>query len=325
MNSWTRRRVLIAGAALLASPAVLRAAPLQLRVGHALPASHPVHPSIQYFADIVREKTGGAIEIAIFPDGQIGQETNLLAQVQAGKLDLTKVSASAMERSASAYRVLNMPFVFRDSAHWRRVMTSEVGESILASTETTGLVGLNYFEAGSRSFYGRRPIHHPDDLRGMKVRIQPSPTMRRMMALFGGQAIEMNWDQVYTALKLGLVDAAENSVVALIVGKHGEVISHYAFNEHTMVPDVFVVGAARWQSLSSQQRDIMREAARASYHRMNELWAVFEGEARRESEKMGVTFTHPDKQPFIARAAALSDEFAADRQLSDLMQRIARL
>lgn len=314
----------MAGAALLASPAVLRAAPLRLRVGHALPASHPVHPSMQYFADIVREKTGGAIEIVIFPDGQIGQEMNLLAQVQAGKLDLTKVSASAMERSASAYRVMNMPFVFRDQAHWRRVMTNDVGQSILASTETTGLVGLNYFEAGSRSFYGRRPIHHPDDLKGLKVRIQPSPTMRRMMTLFGAQAVEMNWDQVYTALKLGLVDAAENSVVALIVGKHGEVISHYAFNEHTMVPDVFVVGAGRWQSLSRPHQAVMREAALASYHRMNELWAVFEGEARRWSESVGVTFTHPDKQPFIDRAAALADEFSTDRPLTDLMARIAR-
>lgn len=313
-----------AGMALLASPAALRAAPLQLRAGHALPASHPVHPSIQYFADIIREKTGGAIEIAIFPDGQIGQETNLLAQVQAGKLDFTKVSASAMERSASAYRVMNMPFVFRDSAHWRRVMTNEVGDSILASTQATGLVGLNYFEAGSRSFYGRRPIHHPDDLKGLKVRIQPSPTMRRMMALFGAQAIELDWDQVYTALKLGLVDAAENSVVALLVGKHGEVVSNYAFNEHTMVPDVFVVGAARWQSLSPQHRAIMREAALASYQKMNELWAVFEGNARRWSEAAGVTFTHPDKQPFITRAAALADEFASDRQLVDLMDRIAR-
>lgn len=313
-----------AGAALLASPAVLRAQPLQLRVGHGLPVSHPVHPSIQYFADMVREKTAGAIDITIFPDGQIGQEVNLLAQVQAGKLDMLKVSASVLERSASAYRVLNMPFVFRDQAHWRRVMTSEVGQSILASTESVGLVGLNYFEAGSRSFYGLRPIHHPDDLKGMKVRIQPSPTMRRMIQLFGAQAVEMDWDQVYTALKLGLVDAAENSVVALLVGKHGEVVSHYAFNEHTMVPDVFVISASRWQSLTEVQRTIMREAAMAAYNRMNELWAVFEGDARRWSEKAGVTFTHPDKQPFVTRAAVLSDEFASDRPLVDLMDRIVR-
>lgn len=319
------RRALLSGLALVASPPVLRAASLQLRVGHALPASHPVHPSMQLFADRVREKTGGEIDIAIFPDGQIGQEMHLLAQVRAGKLDFMKVSASAIERAASAYRVLNMPFVFRDRAHWQRVMTSSVGDSILASTESIGLVGLNFFEAGSRSFYGRRPINHPDDLKGMKVRIQPSVTMRRMLTLFDAQPVEMNWDQVYTALKLGLVDAAENSVVALIVGRHGEVISHYAFNEHTMVPDVFVIGAARWQSLSPSQRTIMRDAAAASYLRMNELWVAFEAEARQQSEKMGVTFIYPDKKPFAERAAPLADEFADDRPLADLMNQIVRL
>jgi tripartite ATP-independent transporter DctP family solute receptor len=324
MGPWSRRRALFSGLALLASPAVLRAAPLQLRVGHGLPVSHPVHPSIQHFADIVREKTGGAIEIAIFPDGQIGPEVNLLAQVRAGKLDFLKVSASILERPASAYRTLNLPFVFRDRAHWQRVMTNAVGESILASTESIGLVGLNFFEAGSRSFYGRRPIAHPDDLKGLKIRIQPSPTMVRMMTLFGAQGVELGWDQVYTALRLGLVDAAENSVVALVVGRHGEVISHYAFNEHTMVPDVFVVSAARWQSLTPTQRVIMRDAATASYVRMNELWAAFEADARRQSERMGVTFTYPDKTPFVERAAALSAEFANDRPLVDLMNRITR-
>jgi TRAP-type C4-dicarboxylate transport system substrate-binding protein len=101
MNIRSRREVLLAGAAVLATPAVLRAAPTRLRIGHGLPITHPVHPAMQHFADIVRDRTGGALEVAIFPDGQIGQEVNLLAQVQAGKLDFVKASASVLERIAS--------------------------------------------------------------------------------------------------------------------------------------------------------------------------------------------------------------------------------
>ena len=156
MSIRSRREAVLAGVALLAAPAVLRAAPTRLRIGHGLPATHPVHPSMQYFADIVRDRTDGALEIAIFPDGQIGQEANLLAQVQAGKLDFVKASASVLERSASAYRVFSLPFVFRDRAHWTRVTTNSVGESILASTASIGLVGLTYYDAGARSFYGRK-------------------------------------------------------------------------------------------------------------------------------------------------------------------------
>jgi tripartite ATP-independent transporter DctP family solute receptor len=318
----SRREVLLAGAALLATPAVLRAAPMRLRVGHALPATHPVHPAMQYFADIVRDRTGGAYEITIFPDGQIGQEVNLLAQVQAGKLDFVKSSASALERIAPTFRVFSLPFVFRDLNHWRRVTTNTVGDSILASTASIGLVGLTYYDAGARSFYAKKPINHPDDLKGMKIRIQQSPTMARLMRLFGAQGVEMAWDQVYTALKLGLVDGAENNVSALLVGKHAEVVTHYSMNEHTMVPDVFLISAQRWQSLTPAHQLIMREAARASYERMNELWSAFEAENRTAAERIGVTFNKPDKKPFIERAAALTAELANDRPMADLLSRI---
>ncbi len=228
-----------------------------------------------------------------------------------------------LERTASAYRVFNLPFVFRDRAHWQRVATNAVGESILASTGSIGLVGLTYYDAGARSFYGRKAINHPDDLKGMKIRIQPSPTMARLMRLFGAQGVEMAWDQVYTALKLGLVDGAENNVSALVVGRHGEVATHYSLNEHTMVPDVFLISAQRWQSLTPAHQTIMREAARASYERMNELWGAFEAENRKAAEQMGVSFTQPDKKPFAERAAALMADFANDRPLSDLMRRVA--
>lgn len=323
MRSRSRREIVLAGAALLAAPAVLRAAPTRMRIGHGLPTTHPVHPAMQYFADIVRDRTSGALDIAIFPDGQIGQELNLLAQVQAGKLDFVKVSASVLERTASTYRVFSLPFVFRDHAHWIRVTTNTVGESILASTASIGLVGLTYYDAGARSFYARKPIDHPDDLKGLKIRIQPSPTMVRMMRLFGAEGIEMAWDQVYTALRLGLVDGAENNVSALVVGRHGEVVTHYSKNEHTMVPDVFLISAQRWQALTVAHRTIIREAALASFTRMNELWSAFEAENRTTAERMGVTFTQPDKKAFAERASALAADFANDRPLADLMRRIA--
>ncbi|MDQ8732244.1 TRAP transporter substrate-binding protein [Bradyrhizobium sp. LHD-71] len=323
MRIRSRREAILAGIGLLAAPAVSRAEPTRLRIGHGLPASHPVHPSMQHFADLVRERTGGELEIEIFPDGQIGQEANLLAQVQAGKLDFLKVSASALERTASAYRVFSLPFVFRDRDHWQRVMTNSVGESILASAASIGLVGLTYYDAGARSFYGRKAINHPDDLKGLKIRIQPSPTMARLMRLFGAQGVEMAWDQVYTALRLNLVDGAENNIAALVVGRHAEVISHYSLNEHTMVPDVFLVSAQRWQSLTPAQRVIMQEAALASYQRMNELWGAFEAGARKAAEQLGVVFTTPDKAAFIERAAAFAADVGNDRPLEDLMRRVA--
>ena len=259
-----------------------------MRIGHGLPPTHPVHPSMQHFADIVRDRTGGALEITIFPDGQIGQEANLLAQVQAGKLDFVKVSASVLERIASAYRVFSLPFVFRDHEHWTRVTTNSVGESILASTASIGLVGLTYYDAGARSFYGRKPIDHPDDLKGMKIRIQPSPTMSRLMRLFGAQGVEMAWDQVYTALKLapGRRRGEQRLRASGRPARRGgdALFAERAHDGAGCVPDERAALAVAERRASA----IMREAARASYDRMNELWGAFQDENRKAAEKMGV-------------------------------------
>lgn len=308
----------------VACPAVLRAEPLRLRLAHGLPVSHPVHPSMQRFADIVRDRSNGEIDITLFADGQLGQEADLLSQVQAGKLDFLKVSASLLERYHPAYRVLNLPFTFRDKTHWLSVTTNDVGRDILDSTKAAGIVGLTYYDAGARSFYGQKPINHPDDLKGMKIRIQPSETMTRLMQLFGAQGVELAWSNIYVALKSGVVDGAENSVAALIVGRHAEVVSHYSFDEHTMIPDVLLVGAGRLESMTAPQRDIIRAAARASYDYMNTLWTAFEAQSRLEIEQHGVRFVEPDKGPFIAKAAPLADLFAGEEFSRNLLRRIAQ-
>jgi tripartite ATP-independent transporter DctP family solute receptor len=319
----SRRHLLLTAALFVGCPAVLRAEPLQLRLAHGLPTSHPVHPSLQRFADVVRERTGGEINITLFADGQLGQEVDLLSQVQAGKLDFLKVSGSVLERYSPAYKVLNLPFTLRDKAHWRVVASNQVGRDIQASTSPSGLVALTFYDAGSRSFYAHKPINHPDDLKGLRIRIQPSETMVKLMQIFGAEGVELAWGNVFIALKSKLVDGAENSVAALIVGNHADVVSHYSFDEHTMVPDVLLVGAARLQSLTPTQRDIVREAALASYHHMNTLWSDFEVQSRAEIERRGVTFVWPDKAPFIEKAAALTSMFAGDNASQALLKRIA--
>jgi TRAP-type C4-dicarboxylate transport system substrate-binding protein len=148
--------------------------------------------------------------------------------------------------------------------------------------------------------------------------------MKRLMQLFGAEGVEMPWEQVFPALKNRLVDGAENSVGALVIGRHGEVATHYSFDEHTMVPDVLLVSAERWQTFTPQQQVIIRDAARASYERMNGLWRDFEAKVRTEAEAMGVKFSQPDKAPFIARAAPLARDFAGDRVIAELMRKIAQ-
>ncbi len=320
----SRRRLIATLGATVACPAILRAAPLQLRLAHSLPTSHPVHPAMQFFADAVSAKSAGALQITLFADGQLGQEADLLSLVQAGKLDLLKVSASLLERYSPAFKILNLPYSIRDREHWRRLGVSEVGKSILDSTRSAGLHGLTYYNAGFRSFYGRKPISHPDDLKGMKIRIQPSETMAELVSAFGGEPVELAWSNVYIGLKSGLVDGAENSVAALIIGNHADVVTHYSYNEHTNIPDVLLIGSERFDALSANHRAIVEESAWLSHHHMNDLWDAFEAESRSQVTHRGVMFVRPDKGPFIEKAAAVLQRFVSDDPAHHMLDRIAK-
>ena len=321
-----RRRVLawgVAGATVLARPAVLRAQePMRLRLAHALPSSHPVHAAMEGMVAEVEARTSGAVRIALFANGELGDEIELMENTRTGAIDVTKLSASVIERIAPTYRAFNLPFLFRDRAHLHRMVGSGIGRECLEAVTSAGLVGLTFYDAGSRSFYAQKPIDHPDDLKGLKIRVQFSPTMSRMIALFEAQAVPLPWHVVYSALQTGLVDGAENSVAALIVGRHGEVARYYCFDEHTMVPDVLMISAKRWAELSPPQREIFREAAQRSFARMVDLWTAFETESMERARSMGIAFTRPDKRPFLDRVAPIRRDFADDAAVTDLIARI---
>lgn len=317
-----RRRLLLAGAGLLCAPAILRAEPIRWRLAHALPRSHPIQPTLDYFSALVHERSRGAIVIDIFGDGELGQEQQLVEQVRQGRLEIVKASASVVERIGRAYSVFNLPFLLRDRRHWLDVTTGAVGRRILASTADAGALGLTFFDAGSRSFYGQRRFDRPEDLKGLRIRVQPSPTMTRFLKLLEAEPVQLAWDLTYSALSTGLVDGAENSVVALVVGRHGEVVRFYCADEHTMVPDVLLVSTERWQALSPDHRRILEEAAALAFARMNELWTAFSAEARRKVEAMGVTFTTPDKAAFVARTRAMVADLRDDALVAELVTQI---
>jgi TRAP-type C4-dicarboxylate transport system substrate-binding protein len=148
-----------------------------LKLGHGLDQNHPVHAAMVYMAQRLREKSAGTVELQIFPNGQLGSETECIEQLQRGALAMTKTSAAPMESFVPEMAIFGIPYVFRDGEHCWRVLEGEIGHGLLAAGQRVGLHGLCYYDAGSRSFYTiDRPILVPDDLRGLKIRVQQSKT-----------------------------------------------------------------------------------------------------------------------------------------------------
>jgi TRAP-type C4-dicarboxylate transport system substrate-binding protein len=149
--------------------------------------------------------------------------------------------------------------------------------------------------------------------------------MARLIRALDAVPIELPWAATYSALQAGLVQAAENSIAALIAGRHAEVVRYYCYDEHTAVPDVLVMGGSAWAALDADTRRLMRDAARDSSERMNALWGVFTAEVRRTSEAMGVSFLHPDREPFVARTAAIREESVSASDIGPLIAQIMRI
>ncbi|MBT3068652.1 TRAP transporter substrate-binding protein [Rhodoferax sp. U11-2br] len=294
-----------------------------LRLAHGLNDKHPVHLAMVRFAELAKQKSNGELEIKIFPNGTLGQERETLEQVQNGILEMTKASASPLETFAPEYKVFNLPFVFRNKDHFFKVLDGQVGETILNASKNRGFIGLTFYDSGARSFYAKKPINTPDDLKGMKIRVQQSPTTIKMIQALGASPTPMAWGEVYPALQAGVVDGAENNVTALTTGRHGEVSKFFSQTEHQMVPDVLVISTAKWDSLKKPLQDALRSAAHESFVYQRGLWAEAEKTEAVAAEKMGVKFSTPAKQPFVDKVKPMLDEERKNARIAGLLDQIA--
>ena len=234
----------------------------KLKLAHGLDMQHPVHKGMEFMAQSVREKSGGKLEIEIYPSQQLGTERQCLELLQIGSLAMTKVSAAVMENFAPNIQVLSLPYIFRGREHNYKVLDGAVGEKLLLQSEKFWLRGLTYFDAGQRSFYTKKPVNNPDDLANLKkIRVQESVTAMNLVRSLGGAPTPISWGELYTALQQGIVDGAENNPPSFYTSRHYEVCKYYTLNEHTAVPDILVIGTVAWNSLSPQEQEWLQEAA----------------------------------------------------------------
>lgn len=310
MVTITRRAALAAGLVATAGLAFGGTAQAKtvLRFAHGLAKDHPVDRSIELFAKLVGERSNGEIEIKVFPAGQLGQQRELIEQLQAGALDLAHTNASPLAAFAPAFGAFDMPYLFRDKDHFFAVVDGPVGREILDSAQAKSLVGLAYYDNGTRSFYAKKPLPTPADLEGLKIRVQPGPIATRMVNLLGATATPIAWGELYTALQAGVVDGAENNVTALTLAKHGEVMKFYSRDEHTRVPDVILIAADTLARLTPEQQALIRQAALDSAKAHNENWQKELAKAEGDALNMGVTFVDVDKSAYREAVQPMYDD-----------------
>jgi len=296
-------------------------AEVTLKLGHVLDIAHPVHKAMVYMAERVKEKSGGRMKVEIYPGGQLGNEKDSIEALQLGYMAMTKISSAPMEGFVSKMKIFGIPYLFRDSEHFWKVMKSPIGKELLLAGESKGLRGLCYYDAGARSFYAKKAINRPEDLKGLKIRIQSSIMSKKMVDAMGGSPASIPFGELYTALDQGVVDGAENNPPSFYTSRHYEVCKYYSLDEHTMLPDILAISPKVWNNLTPEFQQILQEAVDESVEYERKIWTEAELNDLKSVQDAGVKVIHPDKQPFRDSVRSIWNEFEGT-DIGELIKRI---
>lgn len=292
-----------------------------LKLGHSLDQKHPVHAAMVYMAGQLLQKSSGTVELQIFPNGQLGSETECIEQIQRGALDMTKTSTAPLESFIPEFAVFGVPYLFRDDDHAWKVFGGEIGKELLESGKEVGIHGLCYFDAGARSFYTiSTPINSPEDLDGLKIRVQSSQTAMEMVEALGGSPVPIPFGELYTGLQQKMVDGAENNPPSFYSNRHFEVCKHYSLDEHARVPDMLIISQKKWEQLPSEVQGWIQDAAEDASVFQRKLWQQKTEEVLQEVQEQGVTIHYPDKSLFVDQVKSMVEQYEGTI-VGDLIQR----
>ncbi|UQZ89900.1 C4-dicarboxylate ABC transporter [Deltaproteobacteria bacterium Smac51] len=285
--------VLAVAAALVMAPA-LSAQTLQLSDNQ--PPDYPTTIGDRKFAELVKERTDGRITIDVYDSAQLFDEKSAIEAAQMGGLAFCRVNAQPLSDFTPALGVLSLPYIFRDEAHLWSTLNGPVGEELLKELEDNGLVGLTYYDSGSRHFYNnKREVKTPADMKGLKIRVQQSKLMMGLVTSLGASATPMAYGEVFASLQSGVIDGAENNWPSYYSTSHYEVAPFYTLDFHTRTPEVLCMSKFVWDSLSPEDQKIIKDAAVESQSTQRESWKAYEAraiEAIRASGKVTVTIVN---------------------------------
>ena len=312
-----RRTVIATGAALAAgwaaAPLVAQAQTVW-KASDVHPLGYPTVEAIQRMGKKLEAATNGRISIQMFPSMQLGGEKEMIEQAQLGALQIARISVGAMGPVVDDLNVFNMPFVFRDEAHMRKVIDGPIGQDLLdrvSNSPQSRLIVLGWMDAGTRNVYSNKPVTKPADLKGMKIRMMGNPLFVETMNAMGGNGVAMGFNELYSALQTGVVDGAENNPPTLLAQNHYTVSKVYSLTGHLIIPEIFVFSKRTWDGLSKADQDLVRKVSREAQLEQRELWDKYVAEAEVKLKAAGVKFVEADKKAFYAATQPIRDKYGS--------------
>ncbi|EGT0675368.1 MULTISPECIES: TRAP transporter substrate-binding protein [Citrobacter] len=234
-----------------------------LRFGYETPQTDSQHIAAKKFNELLKEKTNGELALKLFPDSTLGNAQAMISGVRGGTIDMEMSGSNNFTGLAPVFNLLDVPFLFRDTAHAHKTLDGEVGEELKKSLEPKGLVVLAYWENGWRDVTNSRaPVKTPADLKGLKVRTNNSPMNIAAFKIFGANPIPMPFAEVYTGLETRAIDAQEHPINVVWSAKFYEVQKYLSLTHHAYSPLLLVMNKAKFDALAPKLQETLLSAAK---------------------------------------------------------------
>jgi len=301
------------GAALFSLPAAAQQK-MVLKATDVHPLGYPTVEAVVRMGAKLEKATQGRLSIQMYPSMQLGGEKEMIEQAQVGALQIARISVGAMGPVVDDLNVFNLPFVFRDEAHMRKVIDGPIGKDLLERTSnapTSRLIVLGWMDAGTRNVYANKPAAKPADLKGMKIRMMGNPLFVETMNAMGGNGVAMGFNELFGALQTGVVDGAENNPPTLLAQNHYQVSKVYSLTGHLIIPEIFVFSKRNWEQLPKADQDLLKKVSREAQFEQRKLWDAYVGEAEAKLKAAGIQFVPADKAAFYKATQPVRDKYGA--------------
>src|SRR5436305_2702810 len=263
-----------------------------LKASDVHPEGYPTVQAVENMSKKLEQATNGRLSIQMYASMQLGGDKKMIEQAQVGAIQFVRVSVGTLGPVVDDLNVLNLPFLFRDTAHMNKVVDGAIGQQLLdkvTNNSAAKLVGLCWMDAGARSFYDtKKPIKKLEDLKGLKVRVIGNPMFVDMGNALGANAVAMGYDQVFSALQTGVIDGAENNPPSFVFDNHYQVAKYYSLTQHLIVPEMLVFSRVCWVKLSPEDQGLIKKVARDAQFNARELWNKTEAEAMDRMKAAGI-------------------------------------
>jgi tripartite ATP-independent transporter DctP family solute receptor len=301
------------------------AKPRVFRLADNQPDGYPTVLGDLAMAKYVEQKTNGAIKIEVYNNSVLGDEKTTIEQTQTGDIHFIRVGLNPLSSINPVMNALAMPFLFRDRAHMFKVLDGPIGKELMESLQKQNLLGLCWFDAGFRNFYNsKKDIRTPDDMKGLKIRVQESALMMGMIRALGASPTPMAYAEVYPGIQNGIIDGAENNWPSYITAAHFEVAKHFTVDGHMASPEMVLINTGVWNSLSDAEKQIIREGAAEGAKVERAAWLEAEAKYEKAARDAGCSITEltpAQKKLFQDALAPLYNE-PAYAAYADVIRRV---